>query len=191
MKTCLWLVGVSCALGVFFTASEPVRGDERLASRDLILIRDVPHVHQKPDFCGEACAASWLQKMGVAADQDHVFDASGLDPTLARGCYTKELADALRRLGFDIGRTWHQIPTDDHARYIDAIWHATLTDLRHGIASIICMRTSDTASATEHFRLVLGYDATTDEVIYHEPAKVHGAYQRMPRADLLRRWPLK
>ena len=34
---------------------------------------------------------------------------------------------------------------------------------------------------TEHFRLVLGYDAETDEVIYHEPAEADGAYRRMPR----------
>ena len=43
-----------------------------------VLIRDVPHVHQKPDFCGEACGAMWLKRLGQDVDQDYVFDASGL-----------------------------------------------------------------------------------------------------------------
>jgi hypothetical protein len=68
------------------------------------------------------------------------------------------------------------------------------------------MRTSDEAGASEHFRLILGYDAGSDEVIYHEPAIENGrssgnglgdaaaspgAYQRMKRATFLARWPLK
>src|SRR5437879_2395538 len=57
-----------------------------------VLIRDVPFVRQKPDFCGEACAEMYLRKLKVAVDQDYVFDQSGLDPVLGRGCYTRELA---------------------------------------------------------------------------------------------------
>jgi hypothetical protein len=45
-----------------------------------VLIRDVPFVRQKPDFCGEACAEMYLRKLKVAVDQDYVFDKSGLDP---------------------------------------------------------------------------------------------------------------
>ena len=156
-----------------------------------VLISDVPHVRQKPDFCGEACVASWLQKLGVAADQDAVFDASGLDPILGRGCYTKELAIALKRIGFDAGPVWHRIPADQSRTHIDKLWQAMVDDLHDGIASIVCMRTSEDANATEHFRLVLGYDAAQDEVIYHEPAEVDGAYRRMSRGELLSLWPLK
>jgi hypothetical protein len=50
-----------------------------------VLIRDVPFVRQKPDFCGEACAEMYLRKLKVAVDQDYVFDQSGLDPVLGRG----------------------------------------------------------------------------------------------------------
>ncbi len=160
-------------------ADEPTLGES-------VLIRNVPHVRQKPDFCGEACAASWLRKLGVDANQDAVFDASGLDPTLGRGCYTKDLAIALRRIGFDTGPVWHRIPAAQHQIQLDKLWQATLSDLRDGVASIVCMRTSVRAGATEHFRLVLGYDAKTDEVIYHEPAENAGAYHRMPRAELLK-----
>ncbi len=156
-----------------------------------VLIRAVPHVHQKPDFCGEACAASWLQKLGVDADQDAVFDASGLDPTLGRGCYTKELASGLQRIGFDTGPVWHRCPSGQPARHVATLWQTMLSDLKEGVASIICMRTSNDADSTEHFRLILGYDAVSDEVIYHEPAERSGAYRRMPRAELFELWPLK
>jgi len=30
-----------------------------------VLIKDVPHVQQKNDFCGEACAEMYLQKLGI------------------------------------------------------------------------------------------------------------------------------
>ncbi|MGI9470643.1 MAG: C39 family peptidase [Rubripirellula sp.] len=156
-----------------------------------VLIRDVPHVFQKPDFCGEACVASWLQKIGFPVDQDTVFDASGLDPSLGRGCYTKELAIALRNLGFDPGPVWHRVPAVNSNTRIQALWELVLADLDRGIASIVCMRTGDTEGASEHFRLLLGYDSRTDEVIYHEPAEPKAAYRRMAKADLLRLWPLK
>jgi hypothetical protein len=53
------------------------------------------------------------------------------------------------------------------------------------------MNTSLEKDATEHFRLVLGFDAKTDQVIYHEPAEPDGAYQRLSRAQFFKLWPLK
>ena len=44
---------------------------------------------------------------------------------------------------------------------------------------------------TEHFRLITGYDATKDEVIYQEPAEADGANRRMARATFLSLWPFK
>ena len=41
------------------------------------------------------------------------------------------------------------------------------------------------------FVSVLGYDAQSDEVLYHDPAQARGAYLRMSRAKFLRLWPLK
>ncbi len=155
------------------------------------LIRNVPHVQQKPDFCGEACVASWLQKIGANADQDDVFNASGLDPSLGRGCYTRELLAAVKRIGFQPGPVWNRISVTNKNNEIQAIWTAMLADLADDVPSIICMRTNNGPTATEHFRLVLGYDATADEIIYHEPAAARGAYRRMPRTELIKLWPLK
>ena len=155
-----------------------------------VLIRDVPHVKQKPDFCGEACAAMYLQKLGRKTDQDAVFDKSGLNPALGRGCYTRELRTALKTIGFDIGTTWYRVAADRPAD-MEAQFAAMHRDLLKGVPSIICMHYDDRPKTTEHFRLILGYDATKDEVLYHEPAVKSGGYRRMKRSLLLKLWPLK
>src|SRR5687768_16263562 len=73
------------------------------------LIKDVPHVLQKPDFCGEAAAEMYLRKLGLAVTQDQIFNVSDLDPTLGRGCYTAELNVALQKIGFKTGEVWSQL----------------------------------------------------------------------------------
>lgn len=156
-----------------------------------VLIRDVPHVRQKPDFCGEACAAMALNRLGISVDQDWVFDQSGLDPAEGRGCYTKELAAALKSIGFRVGPVWHQVSSARRSEELASLFAALHADLAAGVPSIVCMYYDRQPGTTEHFRLVLGYDAKTDEVIYHEPAEDRGSYQRMKRAEFLSLWPLK
>jgi hypothetical protein len=156
-----------------------------------VLIEGVPHVKQKPDFCGEACAEMYLKKLGKAMDQDYVFDQAGVDPLLGRGCYTRELAIALRRIGFRIGDVWYVVSASNAQQQLDAQFRALHKDLAAGVASIICMHYDDHPNTTEHFRLILGYDARSDEVIFHEPAVNQGGYRRMKRDQLLALWPLK
>jgi hypothetical protein len=76
-------------------------------------ISGVPHVMQRPDFCGEACVEMYLRKLHVPIDQNGVFEQSGLDPVLGRGCYTPELVLALQRIGFKTGPVWYPIPAAD------------------------------------------------------------------------------
>ena len=156
-----------------------------------VLIEGVPHVKQKPDFCGEACAEMYLTKLGKAMDQDYVFDQAGVDPLLGRGCYTRELATALHRIGFRTGDVWYSVSASNAQQQLDSQFRDLHKDLVAGVPSIICMRYDDHPSATEHFRLILGYDARSDEVILHEPAVNQGAYRRMKRDQLLALWPLK
>ena len=156
-----------------------------------VLIQGVPHVFQKPDFCGEACAAMYLRKLGRPVDQDYVFDQSGLDPRKARGCYTGELAAALGNIGFQVGPVWHKIPVAGADEALEALWKKLHGDLVAGVPSIVCTRYDGRPNATEHFRLILGYDADSDEILYHEPAEDRGAYRRMKRATFLSLWPLK
>jgi hypothetical protein len=155
------------------------------------LIKSVPHVKQKPDFCGEACAAMYLERLGKRFTQDDVFNLAGVDPALGRGCRTPEMAAVLKRIGFKAGDVYRKVAAAREAQEMQAAWAALHADLVRGVPSIVCMRYNDQPQATEHFRLVLGYDAKTDEVIYHEPAVAEGAYRRMKRQEFLSLWPLK
>jgi len=156
-----------------------------------VTIPDVPHIRQKPDFCGEACAAMYLKKLGNSADQDFVFDQSGLNPQLGRGCYTKELMQALKKIGFEIGPVFKTVPAAVDSPELNTEFKSLHRDLLDGIPSIVCMHYDDQPQTTEHFRLILGYDSKSDEVLYHEPAVDDGAYRRMSRESLLKLWPLK
>jgi len=178
---------------VAILASAPMRSSaiaDQSSWQD-VLIQGVPHVQQKPDFCGEACAEMYLRKLGTSIDQDFVFDQSGLDPIEGRGCYTRDLTKALRRIGFQTGQVWHRVDAGKASDEIDQLFTAMHEDLLAGIPSIVCMRYSDHPETTEHFRLILGYDARNDEILYHEPAADRGAYQRMKRKQFLSLWPLK
>jgi hypothetical protein len=156
-----------------------------------VRIDGIPHVRQKPDFCGEACGEMVLRKLGHQTDQDFVFDQAGLDPLEGRGCYTKDLARALGKIGFRVGPVWHKVAVRDAARQLEAQWAALHADLQKQTPSIVCMHYNDQPGTTEHFRLVVGYDAARDEILYHEPAEDNGAYRRMSRSEFMKLWPLK
>ncbi len=156
-----------------------------------VLIRDVPHVEQRSDFCGEACAEMVLRKLGKSLDQDFVFNQSGVSPLLGRGCHTNELKGALDRIGFLSGNTWYSVSAANADKELEAMFAAMHRDLLAGVPSIICQHYNDQPNTTEHFRLVLGYDAEKDEVIYHEPAVARAGYRRMKRDMFIKLWPLK
>ena len=156
-----------------------------------VSIKDVQHVLQKPDFCGEACAEMYLARLGKKFTQDDVFNLAGVDPALGRGCYTAELAKALGRVGFRVGDVASRVTAARVEAEMEAQWRALHADLLQGVPSIVCMHTGDGAGATEHFRLVLGYDPLSDEVIYHDPAVEGGAYLRLGRLEFLKLWLLK
>jgi hypothetical protein len=156
-----------------------------------VLLEGAPHVRQKPDFCGEACVEMATARLGHRVTQDEVFAATGLDPALGRGAYTMELARGLTKLGFAVGDVWTTIEVARAAAGLEQAFAALHADLLKGVPSIVCMHYDDSPHTTEHFRLVLGYDERTDEVIYSEPAEDAGGYRRMPRARLFALWPLK
>jgi hypothetical protein len=160
------------------------------AYRD-VLIRGVPHVRQRDDFCGEACAEMVLRKLGHKGDQDYVFNMSGLDPAKGRGCYSSDLARALTRIGFKTGDVFYSINAKNEEEEIEAQWKLLHADLVTGIPSIVCMHYDASPNTTEHMRLVVGYEAKTDAVIYLDPADRSAGYRRMSRTDFLSLWPLK
>jgi hypothetical protein len=172
------------------SASAEASGGPATVSYAHVLIEDVPHVRQKPDFCGEACAEMALRKLGYDIDQDQVFDRSGLDPLSARGAYAPDLKHALTDIGFDVGDVWHKFDPEKADEGLEAQFAALHADLADGHPSIVCMHVGKT-DGPEHFRLVVGYDPESDEVVYHEPGMDEGAYQRIDRAEFLELWPLR
>ena len=177
--------------GAGSATTAPTTAAAPLAAGKLLLIRDVPHVTQKTDFCGEACAEMVLRKLGKKITQDEVFNASGLNPMLGRGCYTGDLRKALRKIGFSIGSVFYYVQAARADKEMKRQFDALLADLKRGIPSIVCMHYDEKPVTTEHMRLVVGYDGRKDEVIYHEPAEANGAYRRMPFKKFLALWPLK
>ncbi|MBN2296428.1 MAG: C39 family peptidase [Pirellulales bacterium] len=180
----LLVVGVSLFMAAGYV-------NARSDSDKTVVLKGIPHVLQNPDFCGEACAAMVLQKYGRGLDQDYVFNQSGLDPLSGRGCYTKELAKSLGRIGFDIGSVWYRVSPKQAKTGLEKQWWILHEDLVTGTPSIVCMHYDATPKAPEHFRLIVGYDGERDEVIYHEPAEKRGAYRRMKRLEFIKLWPLK
>ncbi|MBT9584855.1 C39 family peptidase [bacterium] len=166
----------------------PVQGVGRLGS---VSVRGIEHVRQKPDFCGEACLEMMLTHLGVNVDQNDVFNSSGLDPALGRGCATRELVQACQNLGIDPGPTWFSVKAGRADTELDAHFRKMHADLQAGSPSVVCMRYDKSPNSSEHFRLVVGYDSQTDQVLYLEPAETHSGYRRMDRSDFLRLWPLK
>src|SRR5438552_921182 len=92
------------------------------------LIPSIPHVRQRPDFCGEACVEMMLRKLGKKGDQNYVFNMSGLDPALGRGCYSADLARAAHRVGFKTGDVFYTIDAAN-AEAIEEQWKLLHADL--------------------------------------------------------------
>ncbi len=192
LALCLFLC--ACSIGAAQPEADPAPQPDAGADPPRwgpALVEGVPHVRQRPDFCGEACVAMAMQGLGHDVDQDMVFAASGVDPALGRGVWTPELKRALEHLGFDPGPVWERIEAEPSAADLDRAWSALHADLEQGVPSIVCMHYDDPPMDSEHFRLVLGYDHATDEVLYHEPAEDDGAWRRMQRERFLALWPLK
>src|SRR5688572_24102126 len=93
------------------------------------LIKNVPHVKQRDDFCGEACGEMMLRKLGKKGDQNDVFNMSGLDPLRGRGCYSADLARALKRIGFNTGDVFFIVDAAHAAGEIEAQWKVLHADL--------------------------------------------------------------
>ena len=89
-----------------------------------------------------------------------------------------ELTKALKKNGFKVGNVWYKVTANEAAKQIENQFNTLYADLVKGTPSIVCMHYDDEPGASEHFRLILGYDSNKDEVIYHEPAEEMGAYQR-------------
>lgn len=147
-------------------------------SRDYIHVNGIPFVRKKPDFGGEACVAMVLQAMRHDADQDYVHDQAGLDPLLARGCFTAELVKAVKRIGFQPGPVWYRCSKAD----FDTTWKQMQTELGNSVVSIFCLRENE----QEKFVLVTGIETDQNTIVFHDPGRANGKDRRLSRADFYR-----
>lgn len=145
---------------------------------DSLYVADIPFISKKPDFGGEACLTMFLRSRGFDVDQDYVFDASNLDPTLGRGCHTKDLVAAARQMQIDAGSVWYPVT---HQRDLSRIWEVIKADLGNRLPTIVC-RIENNA---EQFVLLVGYDAAKDEVVFHDPNVAQGKDRRLDRSRFL------
>ena len=152
-------------------------GRTNVDADQLIHISGVPFIAKKPDFGGEACVAMFLQYLQEDVDQDFVFDQSGVQPILGRGCVTKELVGTLKRIGFQPGEVWYS--TD--LQSLPQIWSDTVADLKRAIPSVFCR----IHNGQEEFVLVVGADMRSREVIMHNPNVDGGEAERIPLDQFL------
>ena len=171
------------SVALIFSTQIAIRAD------DNVLIDQIKHEYKKPDFGGEACVSMCLKFLGTDADQDVVFDASNVDPTLGRGCVTSELADAAQRLGFDTGDVWITLDQSDPTKSSRQLLSLCVTDLKNRIPSVVCLRESSHKDSAERFYLMIGYDSAKEHVIFHDPNRRNGAFARCSVDDWIERWP--
>jgi len=141
----------------------------------------IPFIRKKPDFGGEACLTMVLQSKGLPIDQDWVFDHAGVDPTLGRGCVTRELTQVAQATGLEIGQVWYDANTE---AAIKQCWKHLLRDIVNKTPVVVV--THDQQNI-ERFVLVLDYDATKDQLIYHNPNVDGGQFQTVDRVSFINR----
>jgi hypothetical protein len=155
-----------------------------------VQLKKIPHIKQKPDFCGEACVAMALQGVGLVINQDDVFNVSKMNPERGMGVTTQELKVALENLGVQPGKVWYKVEAKQAGEQLNSLFDEIVTDLKDGTPSIVCTHFDESPDTTEHFRLIIGYDATKDEIIYHDPALDKGSELHMTRERFFHLWPL-
>ena len=142
------------------TTTAPTTTTTQPSTGKLLLLRDVPHVTQKTDFCGEACAEMVLRKLGKKITQNEVFNASELDPMLGRGCYTADLRKALRKIGFAVGDVFYYVPAAQADKGMKRQFDALLA-------------VESTKAASDVFAPVGGEVAEVNEALEDEPELVN------------------
>lgn len=169
----------------------PAWSEPAESPRQDVYVRAVPFHRQEPAFPAETCLQMWLEHLGTKTTQRALFDLSGASPARGRGMGGGDLFQLLKKLNLDPGPAeslWQRFPADQARDHLDKHFDAMLADLHRARPSIAVMRYDLRPDSPEHFRLILGYDATRDELICHDPASPNGENQRIAREVFYRLW---
>lgn len=149
-------------------------------------LKGVEFIPKRPDFGGEACVAMFLRASGLNVDQDFVFDHSGVDPLLGRGCFAAELSNAVKQIGVDPGPVWIAVDRAAQKEQFTQEVENLKTDIGKGVPWVVCLN----RNGTQQFVLVLGFDPVGDKVIFHDPNSASGQYVSLPSATFRKQWAL-
>ena len=160
--------------------------------KPVLKLDDVPFEFNRSQFSGEACLSMCLRSMGHDTNADLVFDRSGVDPILGRGCHGHELIDAAANFGCASERMQKSFAASDRWKNLTKCWDHIKRNLERDLPTIVlCQLGTDVAHQGQpQFLLVVGFDEATDQVIVHRPQVEDGRFKRLDRQLFLNQMSL-
>jgi hypothetical protein len=141
----------------------------------------VPHVKQKPDYCGEACIEMVTSYFGESVSQDRANELAGLNG--ARGVYGSELVKVIDKglkleTAGRVGRACKTTADDlwDRVSLVRAVSEGRPVLL--GFWGTPEKKNNEDHWAFDHFVLLVGYDLAKGIFLIHDPGlEEHKAWQ--------------
>ena len=131
----------------------------------------VPYVYQVEKYCGPAVLAMVFRHWDRPMDQYQL--ARDWSPFPKQGLSGAQLKESAVKHGFQ---------TYSFSGDVDRV----LQYLRKSIPVIVAVDSSSITKSSNHFLLLVGWDASRQEWIVHDPAR--GAYSRRGAPDFERKW---
>lgn len=133
----------------------------------------VPHVRQKPDYCGEACIEMATRYRGEPVSQDRVNEVAGLRG--ARGVYGSELVNVIdERLKLETaGRTGRRCLRAEEHLWDRVCLVRALSQGRPVLLGVWCSpenKQNEAVWTFDHFVLLVGYDLEKGVFLINDPA---------------------
>ena len=140
------------------------------------VLKDVPMVTQKGNYCVPASATMIAAFHGIETDQDQVAELSSEMSASNQGTYPSDMLLAMEKLGFD-GRVLNWKDTDDFAR-------TCLPQIRRALyetGPIYISFRANVFGSMGHGCVIIGYDDRKAELLFHNPwgNEFESSYERV------------
>lgn len=140
------------------------------------ILKDVPMVTQKNNYCVPASATMIAVFHGIETDQNQVAELSSEMSANNQGTYPSDMLLAMEKLGFD-GRVLNWKDTDDFTR-------TALPQIRralHETGPIYISFRANVFGSMGHGCVIIGYDDRKAELLFHNPwgNEFESSYERV------------
>ena len=140
------------------------------------ILKDVPMVTQKGNYCVPASATMIAVFHGIETDQDQVAELSSEMSASNQGTYPNDMLLAMEKLGFD-GRALNWKDADDFTR-------TTLPQIRRALyetGPIYISFRENVFGSMGHGCVIVGYDDRKAELLFHNPwgNRFESSYERV------------